>query len=254
MRYYIMRIIIAGISGVSIVVLFFGGKHFQADSPNPKEQRAWIWPADGIVSDTFGTRQGKHKGIDIAGKKNSPIYAVDDGIVEKSYYSNSYGNVIFIHHQGNFVTVYAHLNSRYVSEGQFVKQEQIIGKMGSSGQATGVHLHFETHQSQWTYEKKFAFDPDGLLGVKKVGEVVQAGSVNREENALEASSRLRSQEENRAKPRGIKRNRHHQEYMVRRGDTLSSISRNKSLTVRELKKRNHLSSDLIRPGQFLIVK
>jgi len=75
------------------------------NSSMPKEE--WIWPADGIISDTFGTRQGKHKGIDIAGKLNSPIFSVDNGVVEKSYYSNSYGNVIFINHQSNYVTVYA---------------------------------------------------------------------------------------------------------------------------------------------------
>lgn len=255
MRNYITRFLIAGMIGFCIGLLFLDGKQSHASELNPKKQRdKWIWPADGVISDTFATRKGRHKGIDIAGKLNSPIYAVEDGEVEKSYYSNSYGNVIFIHHHSNFVTVYAHLSVRNVSEGQYVRRGQIIGKMGSSGQATGVHLHFETHKTEWTYDKKFALDPEGFLGMKRMGEVVQAGTINHDENALEASTRFRLQEESRINSHNLEIKRAAAKYVVKKGDTLSSISDVKNTTIRELKRRNHLTTDIIKPGQVLLLR
>jgi murein DD-endopeptidase MepM/ murein hydrolase activator NlpD len=254
MRDYIKRLLIAGIMALCVGLLFFGGKHSQASQLTSHETKeALIWPADGVISDTFGTRQGKHKGIDIAGELHSPIVAVDDGVIEKSYYSESYGNVIFIHHKSNYVTVYAHLSERLVTQGQQVIQGEIIGRMGRSGQATGVHLHFETHQSEWTYDKKFALDPEGILGDKKLGEVVQAGAVNRGENALEASSRFHVHGENKLNRQMAVRNNTEDTYVVQQGDTLSSISRTRDIPVEEIKKINQLTSDLIKTEQTLII-
>jgi murein DD-endopeptidase MepM/ murein hydrolase activator NlpD len=254
MRDYIRRFIIAGIMALCVSMLFLGAKHSQAHmlaSSLPRSE--WIWPANGVISDTFGTRQGKHKGIDIAGKLNSPIFAAEDGVVEKSYFSNSYGNVIFIHHPDHYVTVYAHLNERLVTHGQQIRKGEIIGRMGRSGQATGVHLHFETHQMEWTYDKKFALDPEGILGEKKLGEVVQAGVVNDPGKALEASLRFRENGENTASSKITMKYNTEDTYVVQPGDTLSSIARNRKIPVEELKTMNHLTSDLIRTEQRLIV-
>jgi murein DD-endopeptidase MepM/ murein hydrolase activator NlpD len=254
MQDYIKRFLIAGIMALCVGLLFLGAKHPQASiltTSDPQEE--WIWPADGIISDAFGTRQGKHKGIDIAGKLNSPIFAVDHGVVEKSYYSDSYGNVIFIHHPSNYVTVYAHLNERLVTAGQQIHKGETIGKMGRSGQATGVHLHFETHQNEWTYDKKFALNPEGLLGVKRLGEVVQAGAVNHNENVLEASSRYGLHDEKTLNSQITGRNSSEDTYVVKQGDTLSSISQNRNIPVEELKRINHLHSDLIKTEQILVI-
>lgn len=254
MRDYIVRFLIAGIMALCVGLLFLEAKHSQASMVSSSDlKEEWIWPADGIISDTFGTRQGKHKGVDIAGKLNSPIFAVEDGVVEKSYYSESYGNVIFIHHPSNYVTVYAHLNERLVTSGQQVRKGETIGKMGRSGQATGVHLHFETHQNEWTYDKKFAFDPEGLLGEKELGEVVQAGAVNRGENALEASLRYGMHDEKTLTRSLAARNNTENTYIVKQGDTLSSISQTRNIGVEELKRVNHLQSDLIKTEQILVI-
>ena len=111
MRDYIKRLIIAGIMALCISLLFLGGKHSQAEEISFKDKtNHWIWPSDGLITDTFGTRHGNHNGIDIAGPYGSPIYTVDDGVVTKAYYSYSYGNVIFIKHDNGLETVYAHLN------------------------------------------------------------------------------------------------------------------------------------------------
>jgi len=248
MRDYIKRVIIALIMALCVSLLFLGGRHSEASMKVDKEVKdGWIWPADGIISDTYGTRMGKHKGIDIAGKLNTPVLAVAEGRVEKSYYSNTYGNVVFIKHPNHFVTVYAHLNKRNVSKGQIIKQGAVIGKMGRTGQATGTHLHFETHQQEWRYDKKFALDPEKILGKADTGETVQSGIASRTDDVLEASSHIKLLNEDKVM---VKK----KQYTVRQGDTLSSISRKRNISVNRIKELNHLSSDLIKPEQILNVK
>ncbi|MFL6557318.1 MAG: peptidoglycan DD-metalloendopeptidase family protein, partial [Bacillus sp. (in: firmicutes)] len=248
MRDYIKRVIIALIMALCVSLLFLGGKHSEAsmkDGTRIKDE--WIWPAGGIISDIYGTRMGKHKGIDIAGKLNTPVVAVADGQVVKSYYSNTYGNVVFIKHPSNLVTVYAHLNKRTVIEGQKLKQGTVIGKMGRTGQATGTHLHFETHLQEWRYDKKYAMDPERLLGKADTGEAVRGGIAGIDNDVvLEASSHVKIQKEDKMKE--VKK-----EYIVKQGDTLYSISKKSNMTVTRIKQLNHLSSDLIKPKQKLTV-
>ncbi|EKN69643.1 peptidase M23 [Neobacillus bataviensis LMG 21833] len=244
---YIKRFLIAIIMALFISLLFLGGKHSEASglqAQNGMEEH-WIWPADGVISDKYGTRQGTHKGIDIAGKLDTPVMTVDGGTVVKSYYSNTYGHVVFIKHLSNFVTVYAHLNKRDVSVGQKVKQGDVIGKMGGTGQATGTHLHFEAHQIEWRYDKKYALDPESLLGKADVGESVQAGVAGISNNVLAASTHPLidegSSEANKEK------------YIVKQGDTLYSIAHKQNISINRIKSINNLTSDLIKPNQLLIV-
>jgi murein DD-endopeptidase MepM/ murein hydrolase activator NlpD len=246
MRDYIKRVIIALIMALCVSLLFLGGKNTEASMKGASEIKdGWIWPADGIISDTYGTRMGKHKGIDIAGKLNTPILSVADGQVVKSYFSNTYGNVVFVKHPSHFVTVYAHLSTRSVSEGQKVKQGTVIGKMGKTGQATGTHLHFETHQQEWRYDKKYAMDPEQLLGKVDTGVTVRGGIAGINDDVLEASSHVKLHNEDKK----VK-----QRYIVKQGDTLYSISKKSNISVSRIKQINHLSSDLIKPKQVLNVK
>ncbi|MEO2074292.1 MAG: peptidoglycan DD-metalloendopeptidase family protein [Bacillus sp. (in: firmicutes)] len=245
MRDYIKRFLIAIIMGLCVSLLFLGGRHTEAagapETTGAKER--WIWPSDGVISDTYGTRKGKHKGIDIAGKVGTPILSVEDGVVVKSYFSTTYGNVVFIKHPSNFVTVYAHLNNRNVIAGQKIKQGQIIGRMGKTGQATGPHLHFETHETEWRYDKKFALDPEVLLGKADVGETVQAG-VASVGDVLEVSSHYH--------PTSGQKNK--DTYIVKQGDTLFSISKERNTSVEKIKELNQLTTDLIQPKQVLVIQ
>lgn len=103
--------------------------------------------------------RGKHSGIDIIANYGTPIYAIADGKVYQTYNScphtgktpmcscgNGYGNNVRIDHgiiKGtHYGAIYAHMTSVYVSPGQYVKQGQIIGTVGTTGQSTGYHLHF----------------------------------------------------------------------------------------------------------------
>lgn len=125
-------------------------------------------PADGPVTSGFGPRWGAmHNGIDI-GKYGgqAPIRAAAAGTVLKSYYSSSYGNVVYLTHYIDgqlYTTVYAHLQNREVSDGQAVSQGQRLGYMGSTGHSTGPHLHFELHKGSWNYSKSNAVNPASYI-------------------------------------------------------------------------------------------
>ncbi|OGB00676.1 MAG: peptidase M23 [Burkholderiales bacterium RIFCSPHIGHO2_12_FULL_61_11] len=84
-----------------------------------------------------------HLGTDFAATTGTPARTVGDGVVEFAGVQNGYGNVVFIKHRNNHETVYAHLSKINVQRGQSVSQGQTIGLVGSTGWATGPHLHFE---------------------------------------------------------------------------------------------------------------
>ena len=84
-----------------------------------------------------------HLGTDFAASTGTPARTVGDGVVEFAGVQNGYGNVIFVKHHNNTETVYAHLSKIMVQRGQNVSQGETIGLVGSTGWATGPHLHFE---------------------------------------------------------------------------------------------------------------
>ncbi len=84
-----------------------------------------------------------HRGTDYAAPTGTPVYAAGDGRVIKAGYSRANGNYVFIQHGEQYVTRYLHLHKRKVKQGQRVAQSQVIGTVGSTGAATGPHLHYE---------------------------------------------------------------------------------------------------------------
>jgi murein DD-endopeptidase MepM/ murein hydrolase activator NlpD len=106
------------------------------------------WPAHGgYVSSHLGMRWGSmHKGIDIAGPTSRAIYAADHGVIESAGWNDGgYGNKVVMNHNNGMRTVYAHLSSIDVKSGQTVEKGTQIGVMGSTGDSTGIHLHFEIY-------------------------------------------------------------------------------------------------------------
>ena len=104
------------------------------------------WPVrKGRITQGFKKGSGKHQGLDIAGARNTPIYAAAQGrVLYVGQGFTGYGKLIIIEHDGDrWASFYAHLNDFKVREGSFVKKGQLIGLMGRTGRASGVHLHFE---------------------------------------------------------------------------------------------------------------
>ncbi|WP_147533826.1 M23 family metallopeptidase [Bacillus marasmi] len=235
-------ILIPWIAGLLIALICYDTKSILAQGPSIRDQTVnWIWPSSGVITDLFGTRRGVHKGIDIASDFGSPIYAVDEGIVSKSYYSKSYGNVVFIKHNNNFETVYAHLKSREVAEGKSVKQGEIIGRMGNTGDSSGVHLHFEVHQSEWTYDKHNAINPVLALGDIGVGAKVFANT-NR---VVEVSGRTQIEAHNGQEnsQSTVPTQTQAMVHIVKQGDTLSTIAQRYGTSVRNLLSINGLMNE-----------
>jgi murein DD-endopeptidase MepM/ murein hydrolase activator NlpD len=84
-----------------------------------------------------------HRGVDFAASSGTPIYATADGVVTHSGWHSGYGRLIKIQHEFGIETRYAHLSRLKAKVGQRVSRGDRIGAMGSSGRATGVHLHYE---------------------------------------------------------------------------------------------------------------
>jgi len=132
--------------------------------PEPEPEPAsgsggWVWPAAGPVTSNFGQRWGRaHEGIDIGAPTGAAIVAARSGTVAFAGAQGGYGNLVLIDHGDGIVTAYAHQSRILVSAGQSVGAGGQIGAVGSTGNSTGPHLHFEVRVGG------AARDPMGYLG------------------------------------------------------------------------------------------
>ncbi len=112
-----------------------------------------IWPTGGgRVSRGFAGQYPAHNGVDIAGPIGTHIYAADSGVVTKALYTNrGYGVYLIVEH-GGYQTLYGHCSRLLVGVGQQVTQGQVIAYMGSTGNSTGPHLHFEVKRGSYRYD------------------------------------------------------------------------------------------------------
>jgi murein DD-endopeptidase MepM/ murein hydrolase activator NlpD len=130
-----------------------------ASSSPDSNPEGFIKPCAGVVTSRFRTRdRPNHKGVDIAAAAETPIYASRSGSVTavvngcpplraSDDCGGGYGNRCYINHDGGFQTRYAHLTRCVVSNGQQVRQGELVGYMGNSGASRGVHLHFEIREN-----------------------------------------------------------------------------------------------------------
>jgi LysM repeat protein len=105
----------------------------------------YIWPTQGVFSSGYGWRWGRmHKGIDLANRTGTPIVAAKEGRVSfAGWHDGGYGYLVEISHADGSTTRYAHNSRLLVGQGQEVRQGEVISQMGSTGNSTGPHLHFE---------------------------------------------------------------------------------------------------------------
>ena len=114
---------------------------------------SFSWPLAGYgygsITQYFGGMfsGSPHGGVDIGVPYGTPIYAAESGQVISAEYHWSWGNNVLIWHNGTYSTRYAHCSSLAVSAGEYVEKGQIVGYVGSTGQSTGNHLHFEVYQN-----------------------------------------------------------------------------------------------------------
>ena len=126
-----------------------------------EERKKYRWPTDdGYYISTYYS--GSHDGIDIAGiSYGANIYAIYDGEVVTSGYTSTNGNYVVIKDSKGIYSLYAHLSRRNVNQGDRVTKGQIIGHAGSTGNSTGVHLHFSVWNG-YPYNGGKSFNPYDL--------------------------------------------------------------------------------------------
>ena len=122
-------------------------------------------PVDGIVTKGLNENKEEHNGIDIAAKKNSPVFPAQEGMVIFSNILNNYGNTIIISHPNNYYTVYSHLDKSIVIERDYILTNQVIGYVGQTGNSNGPHLHFEI------WKNNHILDPRDFIKEYKLKDV-----------------------------------------------------------------------------------
>lgn len=111
----------------------------------------FVWPTTETYLSGFDySPSTNHRGIDVAGRIGNPIYSVDAGVIVYSNWNeNGYGNLIVVDHGNGWQSVYAHLSDFAKFCGDNVDQGETIGYMGSTGNSTGPHLHFELRNERY---------------------------------------------------------------------------------------------------------
>ena len=139
---------------------------------------SFLWPCDcRYITSTVKWRWGRmHKGIDI-GADYETVYASASGYAYTEENPSGYGHYIVIFHGGNYVTLYGHLDSYYIYDGQYVAQGQPIALSGNTGSSTGPHLHFEIRQAD-SFVGFFSASPLNPLDYLPGGYTLLAGAAD----------------------------------------------------------------------------
>lgn len=151
-------------STINVTELFATPPPMEEDNP----YEPTYTPCEGVITSYYGYRKNpfnksegdNHSGMDIAASYGTPIYAAAAGRVSEARYMNGYGYAIFIEHGEGVETRYAHASKLYVKEGQEVKKGEKIAAVGSSGNSTGPHLHFELRRDGKTTDPKNLFEKE----------------------------------------------------------------------------------------------
>ena len=106
----------------------------------------FAWPVSGHITQQFWHG---HRAIDVGARAGAPIVAADSGYVVKASHgwNGGYGRMVMVDHGNGFVSLYAHMNTLYVRQGENVAKGEQLGTVGNTGRSTGPHLHFEIRQN-----------------------------------------------------------------------------------------------------------
>lgn len=224
------------------------------------------------VFSPFGRRHGRnHNGVDIPMPRGSELYAAFDGKVRVSTFHRGFGNVVVIRHENGLETIYGHMSERKVKANDWVKAGDVIGTCGSTGRASGPHLHFETR-----YEG-YAFDPQWIIdfekGILRHGVYIlkrtQFGTQNKyvpeseeeddeifradeeiaeQEAEAAAEAERKAAEEAAAKAAEVW-------YTIKSGDNLSTIAKRNGVSVSSICKLNNITTKTtLRVGRRIRLK
>lgn len=207
-----------------------------------------------VVTSRYGWRRGRaHKGIDIDLITGDSLFAMFDGIVRMSRYSRGHGKTVVLRHFNGLETVYAHLSRYGVKENDTIKKGEYIGKGGVSGNARGSHLHLVVNYKGISInpEYLFQFNDSNAIRANEIWVTQQwtrpyihnskrQSKITPLLTEAEAITSLKKQKKI---------------YVVKRGDTLSQISRRNNVSIAAICKTNSIKKNsVIKPGQKLVLE
>ena len=213
-------------------------------------------PHPGYVTSRFKFRKKRpHKGVDIGVNMGDAIYAAFDGVVRVAMETNmsgGYGNVLVIRHLNGLETYYGHLSSFIVESGDVVRAGELIGYGGSTGRSTGPHLHFETRYMGQAFDPERIFDLErGTLRSETFTLKKHYFNINSHYGMTDQQSIAASKKA--PKDPSVKKSGT-RTYTVRKGDTLSKISKRYGISVAQLCKMNGFKKNkVLRVGQKIRV-
>ncbi len=114
-----------------------------ASTPSIWPTQGWLSSGTGGRTDPFTGEADYHPGLDISADRGTPVYATADGTISQASFAGAYGNLVVVEHQFGIESRYGHLSAFRTQRGQTVKRGDLIGLVGSTGRATGPHLHYE---------------------------------------------------------------------------------------------------------------
>lgn len=185
-----------------------------------KEFCDYATPFTGNITSNFGERGSRpHFGIDVKLTTGDPVKSAFEGLVRISQYSSTYGNVVVVRHPNGLETLYAHLSARKVKPGDYVQAGDLVGLGGNTGRSTGSHLHFECRYK---------------------GEPIDPASIIDFENGVLKRNKLDLTQSSFEYVVSAKSVKYH---TVKKGETLSGISRKYGTSVRTLSRLNGIGNN-----------
>ncbi|WP_081988219.1 M23 family metallopeptidase [Psychroserpens jangbogonensis] len=207
-----------------------------------------------VVTSRYGWRRGRgHKGIDIDLITGDSLFSMFDGIVRMSRYSRGHGKTVVVRHYNGLETVYAHLSAYGVKENDSVFKGQYLGKGGVSGNARGSHLHLVVNYKGIAINPEYLFEFNDSNSIRSNEIwVTQQWTRTYVHNSKRQSKIIPLLTEEDAIT-SLKKQK--KIYVVKRGDTLSRISKRNNITIAAICKTNAINKNsVIKPGQKLVIE
>lgn len=207
-----------------------------------------------VVTSRYGWRKGRaHKGIDIDLITGDSLFAMFDGIVRMSRYSGGHGRTVVVRHYNGLETVYAHLSKYGVKENDSVTKGQYLGKGGVSGNARGSHLHLVVNYKGISINPEYLFEFNDSNSIRSNEIWVTQKWTRPYVHNSKRKSKIIPLLSEEAAIASLKTQK--KIYVVRRGDTLSRISRRNNVSIAAICRTNAINkSSVIKPGQKLLIE
>ncbi|WP_353780014.1 peptidoglycan DD-metalloendopeptidase family protein [Winogradskyella sp. 3972H.M.0a.05] len=207
-----------------------------------------------VVTSRYGWRWGRaHKGIDIDLITGDSVFAMFDGVVRFARYNSGHGRTVIVRHYNGLETVYAHLSRYGVKENDSIKKGQYLGKGGASGNARGSHLHLVVNYKGVAINPEYLFSFDSLNTVRSKELWVTRKWTRAHYHNSKRQSKIKlllSEEEALASLKKQKKI-----YVVKRGDTLSRISKRNNVSISSICKTNYIKrNSILKVGQKLVLE